>query len=65
MLELHRVALRSASLCKQLVVDEMLIQFLLEDKILTESMAEVIMVGLLFSAHWFAVASQTRTFWWK
>lgn len=65
MLELHRVALRSASLCKQLVVDEMLIQFLLEDKILTESMAEVIMVGLLFSAHWFAVASHTRTFWWK
>ncbi|XP_051921149.1 caspase-2 isoform X2 [Hippocampus zosterae] len=43
MLEMHRVALRSASLCKQLVVDELLIQFLLEDNILTESMAEGIL----------------------
>ncbi|XP_077432719.1 caspase-2 isoform X2 [Vanacampus margaritifer] len=43
MLERHRVALRSASLCKQLVVDELLIQFLLQDNILTDSMAEDIL----------------------
>ncbi|XP_077382960.1 caspase-2 isoform X3 [Festucalex cinctus] len=43
MLERHRVALRSASLCKQLVVDELLIQFLLEDNILTDGMAEGIL----------------------
>ena len=35
---------QSAVLCKQLVVDELLIQFLLADDILTESMAETIMV---------------------
>lgn len=35
---------RSVVLCKQLVVDELLIQSLLADDILTESMAESIMV---------------------
>ncbi len=35
---------RSAILCKQLVVDELLIQSLQADDILTESMAESIMV---------------------
>ncbi|XP_061145984.1 caspase-2 isoform X1 [Syngnathus typhle] len=43
MLERDRVALRSASLCRQLVVDELLIQFLLQDNILTDSMAEGIL----------------------
>ncbi|XP_041649083.1 caspase-2 isoform X3 [Cheilinus undulatus] len=45
MLEQDRRALRrrSAVLCKQLVVDELLIQFLQADEILTESMAESIM----------------------
>ncbi|XP_067367742.1 caspase-2 isoform X2 [Channa argus] len=45
MLERERKALRkrSAVLCKQLVVDEMLIQSLQADDILTESMAESIM----------------------
>ncbi|KAJ4919367.1 hypothetical protein JOQ06_013887, partial [Pogonophryne albipinna] len=33
----------TAVLCKQLVVDELLIQLLQADSILTESMAEVIM----------------------
>lgn len=46
MLERDRRALRkrSAILCKQLVVDELLIQSLQADDILTESMAERIMV---------------------
>ena len=46
MLEQDRRALRrrSAVLCKQLVVDELLIQSLQADDILTESMAEGIMV---------------------
>lgn len=46
MLERDRQTLRrrSAVLCKQLVVDEMLIQSLQADDILTESMAETIMV---------------------
>lgn len=46
MLERDRQTLkrRSAVLCKQLVVDEMLIQSLQADDILTESMAESIMV---------------------
>ncbi|KAM6910283.1 caspase-2 [Xenentodon cancila] len=45
MLERDRLALRrrSAVLCKQLVVDELLIQSLQADDILTESMAESIM----------------------
>ncbi|KAM6995140.1 caspase-2 isoform 4-T4 [Tautogolabrus adspersus] len=45
MLEQDRRALRkrSATLCKQLVVDELLIQSLQADEILTESMAESIM----------------------
>lgn len=51
MLERDRQALRrrSAVLCKQLVVDEMLIQSLQADDILTESMAESIMV----CEHWY------------
>lgn len=46
MKERDALALRrqSAVLCKQLVVDELLIQFLRADDILTESMAESIMV---------------------
>lgn len=46
MMERDARALRrqSAVLCKQLVVDELLIQFLQADEILTESMAETIMV---------------------
>lgn len=46
MMERDARALRrqSAVLCKQLVVDELLIQFLQADEILTESMAESIMV---------------------
>lgn len=46
MLERDRKALkrRSAILCKQLVVDELLIQSLQADDILTENMAESIMV---------------------
>ncbi|XP_035498117.2 caspase-2 isoform X1 [Scophthalmus maximus] len=45
MLERDRLTLkrRSAVLCKQLVVDEMLVQLLQADDILTESMAESIM----------------------
>ncbi|XP_049587638.1 caspase-2 isoform X2 [Syngnathus scovelli] len=43
MLKRDRVALRSASLCRQLVVDELLVQFLLQDNILTDSMAEGIL----------------------
>ncbi|XP_017270905.1 caspase-2 isoform X2 [Kryptolebias marmoratus] len=47
MLERDKLALRrrSADLCKDLVVDEMLIQLLHADNILTESMAESIMAG--------------------
>ncbi|MEQ2252159.1 hypothetical protein ILYODFUR_018867, partial [Ilyodon furcidens] len=47
MLERDKNALRrnSAVLCKQLVVDELLIQSLQADGILTESMAETIMAG--------------------
>lgn len=46
MLERDRQTLkrRSAVLCKQLVVDEMLIQSLQADDILTENMAESVMV---------------------
>lgn len=46
MLERDRQALRrnSAILCRELVVDELLIQSLHADDILTESMAESIMV---------------------
>lgn len=46
MLERDVRALRKqcAVLCKQLVVDELLIQFLQADDILTENMAESIMV---------------------
>ena len=46
MVERDRQALKrhSAILCKQLVVDELLIQSLQADNILTESMAESIMV---------------------
>lgn len=46
MLERDRLTLKrcSAVLCKQLVVDEMLIQSLQADDILTEGMAERIMV---------------------
>lgn len=46
MMERDRQALRrnSAILCRQLVVDELLIQLLQADDILTESMAESIMV---------------------
>ena len=46
MLERDRKAIRkhSTTLCKQLVVDELLIQSLQADDILTESMAERIMV---------------------
>ncbi|XP_071387588.1 caspase-2 isoform X4 [Centroberyx affinis] len=47
MLERDRLALRkhSAVLCKQMVVDELLIQSLQADDILTESMAESILAG--------------------
>lgn len=46
MLERDHQALRKRSvvLCKQLVVDELLIQSLQADEILTESMAELILV---------------------
>lgn len=46
MQERDRLALRTRStvLCKQLVVDELLIQSLQTDEILTEAMAENIMV---------------------
>nr|XP_015805662.2 caspase-2 isoform X2 [Nothobranchius furzeri] len=45
MLEQHRLAIRKSSyaLCKQLMVDEALVQSLLADNILTESMAETIL----------------------
>lgn len=46
MLERDRQSLRrcAAVLCKQLVVDELLIQLLVADTILTDSMGESIMV---------------------
>lgn len=39
---------RSVALCKELVVDELLIQSLQADNILTESMAESILVRIFF-----------------
>lgn len=46
MKELEKVALKknSVALCKELVVDELLIQCLQSEDILTEAMAETIMV---------------------
>lgn len=39
---------RSVSLCKEMVVDELLVQFLQAENILTDSMAETILVRVAY-----------------